>query len=129
MDSRLIPLAAVAFVLVFNFGVLVTGALVIAFSLGFFWGWQRGQADAMREERREHHPNPRAKPQTTRPTRIASHWKILGIQPPCTSADINKAWRLALHKAHPDKGGSAAAILALNAARNCALNEIEGRSR
>ena len=52
MDSRLIPLAAVAFVLIFNFGVLVTGALVIAFSLSpSAWG-SSGDGSAAKQTQR-----------------------------------------------------------------------------
>ena len=54
----------------------------------------------------------------------ASPWSILGIPPRSSRAAIEVAYRATARTAHPDAGGSTAAMAALNAARDAALKEI-----
>ena len=44
-------------------------------------------------------------------------WEVLGVQPNATSEKIDAAYREKAKKAHPDAGGSAAAMQELNEAR------------
>lgn len=53
-----------------------------------------------------------------------SHWDVLGIAPRSNADAINAAYRAKALAAHPDKGGSTAAMAELNAARDAALKEI-----
>lgn len=48
-------------------------------------------------------------------------WEILGVTPTASAADIQAAYRAKARAAHPDNGGSDAAMASLNAARDDAL--------
>lgn len=50
-----------------------------------------------------------------------SAWQVLGVQQNATAAEIEAAYREKAKKAHPDAGGSNAAMVALNRARAEAL--------
>lgn len=53
-----------------------------------------------------------------------SHWtSILGLKPSASEEQINAAFRERARTAHPDAGGSTAAMAALNAAREAAIKE------
>nr|MBA4770786.1 J domain-containing protein [Sphingobium sp.] len=53
------------------------------------------------------------------------HWtEILGLTKWATRAGINQAYRSLAQAAHPDRGGSDAAMARLNAARDAALREV-----
>lgn len=54
-----------------------------------------------------------------------SWWEILGVRQNATRSEIESAFRLAARRAHPDSGGSNAAMAELNDARAAALREIE----
>lgn len=54
-----------------------------------------------------------------------SCWETLGIPPRSTKDQIEAAYRGKARAAHPDTGGSTAAMAALNAARDAALKEME----
>jgi DnaJ-domain-containing protein 1 len=45
-------------------------------------------------------------------------WQVLGVSPAATIDDINEAYRRLAPRAHPDQGGSDAAMARLNAARD-----------
>lgn len=45
-------------------------------------------------------------------------WQVLGVSEGASVADIDAAYRAAAPKAHPDRGGSDAAMARLNAARD-----------
>ncbi len=51
-------------------------------------------------------------------------WEILGVMPDATESQVTLAWRLKAEKAHPDRGGSHAAMAELNAARDAAKKEL-----
>lgn len=53
-----------------------------------------------------------------------SYWEILGIEPTRNSDAIAAAYRAKARTAHPDTGGSTAAMQELTAARDAALREI-----
>lgn len=53
-----------------------------------------------------------------------SHWDVLGLKPGSSADAIDAAYREKAKAAHPDKGGSAAAMSALNQARDAAKREI-----
>lgn len=51
-------------------------------------------------------------------------WEILGVQRGASEAEIQSAYRNKARMAHPDSGGSTAAMAEVNAARDAALMEI-----
>jgi hypothetical protein len=53
-----------------------------------------------------------------------SCWDVLGVKPRASRDEIERAFREAAKRAHPDVGGSAAAMAEINAARDQALAEI-----
>lgn len=55
-----------------------------------------------------------------------AHWETLGLRPGASADAIDAAYRDKAKTAHPDTGGSAAAMTALNAARDAAKREIGG---
>lgn len=59
--------------------------------------------------------------QLAAPGRPPSCWDVLGIRPGASADDIKRAHRKESMRRHPDKGGSHAAMTALNAARDEAL--------
>ncbi|WP_197535667.1 J domain-containing protein [Sphingobium sp. SYK-6] len=50
-------------------------------------------------------------------------WQVLGVPVSATREQINAAYRSLAMKAHPDQGGSDAAMARLNAAREQGLNQ------
>lgn len=55
-------------------------------------------------------------------------WKTLGIVPTRDKDTIQKAFRAASKKSHPDRGGNAAAFQAVFEARNAALRYANGET-
>lgn len=53
-------------------------------------------------------------------------WEVLGVGPGASKADIVDAYRRRAMRAHPDQGGSAAAMAELNRARDEALRHVDG---
>lgn len=53
-----------------------------------------------------------------------SPWDALGLKPGSSAAAIDEAYRSRARTAHPDAGGSTAAMAALNQARDAAKREI-----
>jgi hypothetical protein len=47
-------------------------------------------------------------------------WEVLGVSPDCTPQDIQAAYRALARKAHPDAGGTHAAMAELNSALDAA---------
>lgn len=58
-----------------------------------------------------------------------SPWDVLGIRPASTVEEINAAFRAKAPKAHPDRGGSHAAMAELNTARDEALRSVSPEHR
>ncbi len=52
------------------------------------------------------------------------HWRLLGLAPGASATDVHAARRRLAKRAHPDAGGSAAEMQALNAAAEAALTEL-----
>lgn len=57
---------------------------------------------------------------------MSSHWEVLGLAPGASPAEIQAARRRLAKRAHPDAGGSATAMQAVNAAADAALAELAG---
>lgn len=55
---------------------------------------------------------------------MTTHWDVLGLAPGASSADVQAARRQLAKRAHPDAGGSAADMQAVNAAADAALAEL-----
>lgn len=55
-------------------------------------------------------------------------WQVLGVGMQATAAEINQAYRAKAHTAHPDKGGSEAAMAKLNAARDEGMKSPTARA-
>jgi DnaJ-class molecular chaperone len=55
--------------------------------------------------------------------RPSDWWNVLGVTRTATAAEITKAYRALMIKHHPDRGGSAAECIKINAARDEALKE------
>lgn len=55
-----------------------------------------------------------------------SHWDILGLSPGASLDQITAAYRAKARAAHPDAGGSTAAMAELNDAREAAMREAGG---
>lgn len=53
-----------------------------------------------------------------------SHWDVLGLKPGSPADHVKRAYRARASTAHPDAGGSDAAMAALNAARDAAFKEL-----
>lgn len=58
------------------------------------------------------------------PLRLGQHWNTLGIAPTRDKAVIQRAYKKAALKAHPDHGGTDAKFVKLTEARKAALREI-----
>ncbi|MEO0943237.1 MAG: J domain-containing protein [Pseudomonadota bacterium] len=62
---------------------------------------------------------------TALPPPSDGHWSdVLGVSRGATAADIERAYRSKAKKAHPDTGGSEAAMTELNNAKTAALREL-----
>lgn len=58
----------------------------------------------------------------------APHFAALGLEPSATEADINQAFRKLAFSAHPDRGGTTEAFVALQRDRDAALRHARGES-
>lgn len=66
-----------------------------------------------------------ALPAPTDAQRAHSQWEILGVASNASKADIEAAYRAKAMECHPDKGGTAAQMIELNAARSLAIGAID----
>lgn len=93
---------------------------------------EQGQGSGAQErktqqEQRKHHTRKQAEPRkpthqiVRKPTTLAEALKILKLRPPATKAEIKRAYRTLAQMAHPDHGGSHAAMVRINAAYELAL--------
>lgn len=53
-----------------------------------------------------------------------SHWAILGVEPGASASEVERAYRARVREAHPDTGGSHAAMSELNEARDKARKAL-----
>jgi tetratricopeptide (TPR) repeat protein len=60
-----------------------------------------------------------------KPTTLADALEILGLEPPVTRDEIKRAYRKQAQTTHPDRGGSHAAMVILNAAYELALASVD----
>lgn len=56
------------------------------------------------------------------------HWDLLGLAPGASPAEIQAARRRLAKRAHPDAGGDAVEMQAINAAADAALRDLPGAS-
>lgn len=63
------------------------------------------------------------------PMRLAEAYRLLGLTPGASAAEIRAAWRRRMAEAHPDRGGSSGLAARLNAARDCALAALKERQK
>ncbi len=82
-------------------------ALIFA-GAGWFWWTTQGQKPTNKE---------------------AAAYALLGLQPGADADAIQAAWRSRIATAHPDAGGSDAAVHAVTAARDLLLARNAGRQR
>ncbi len=80
---------------------------------------QEGQRQQRAGQRKSHHL-------TKKPANLAEAFEILNLRPPATRDDIRRAYRTQARVAHPDRGGSHAAMVRLNAAYELALASVSG---
>lgn len=100
--------------------------------------WQRHEVKVRPEQaqqQRKHRPTrKRAAPRTPvhqivkKPATLAEALKILKLRPPATKAEIKRAYRALAQVAHPDHGGSHAAMVRVNAAYKLALAKVSAGS-
>jgi DnaJ-domain-containing protein 1 len=57
-------------------------------------------------------------------TKVKDWWDILGVSPDASKQDVTRAYRERAKSAHPDAGGSDAAMTELNKAREQALRTL-----
>ncbi len=77
---------------------------------------QRQQKKA--QQRKEPHPK---REDVRLPRTVEEALAILHLTPPVTASDIKRAYRTQAFKSHPDRGGSHAAMVKINAAYELAL--------
>ncbi len=82
---------------------------------------QRQQQWEQRQQRRKTDQEQAAQPSLKKPATLAEALKMLKLKPPVTRVQIKRAYRKQAQLAHPDHGGSHAAMVALNAAYEMAL--------
>jgi tetratricopeptide (TPR) repeat protein len=87
---------------------------------------KRTQDRAQREHQKQQEQRKRQQRKAThqtvkQPRTVAEAYQLLRLRPPATRNDIKRAYRAQAQVAHPDHGGSHAAMVALNAAYELAL--------
>jgi DnaJ-domain-containing protein 1 len=102
--------------------------------------WQRHEVKVRPEqghqqEQRKHRPTrKKAAPRkpvyqiVRKPTTLAEALRILKLRPPATATEIKRAYRTLAQVAHPDHGGSHAAMVRVNAAYKLALSKVSAGS-
>jgi len=84
------------------------------------------QQQRQRRQRQQKKAQPRKEPHPKReevklPRTVEEALAILHLTPPVTASDIKRAYRIQAFKSHPDRGGSHAAMVRINAAYELAL--------
>jgi flagellar biosynthesis GTPase FlhF len=83
---------------------------------------QERQREASQERQRaEQHRQTRSREEVKLPKTFEEALAILHLTAPVTASDVKKAYRTQAFKAHPDRGGSHAAMIRVNAAYEMAL--------
>ncbi|HEY7127060.1 MAG TPA: DnaJ domain-containing protein [Ktedonobacterales bacterium] len=102
--------------------------------------WQRHEVKVRPEQghqqgQRKHRPTrKKAAPRkpvhqiVRKPTTLAEALRILKLRPPATATEIKRAYRTLAQVAHPDHGGSHAAMVRVNAAYKLALSKVSAGS-
>ncbi len=86
---------------------------------------QEGERDHQRQQRkRAGQPRKPAHQLLKKPATLAEALQILNLKPPVTREEIKRAYRAQAQAAHPDHGGSHAAMVILNAAYELALRSV-----
>lgn len=71
-------------------------------------------------------PKPSQKPEPAlEPATEANCYDLLGVSDGCSDDELKKAWRRAVLKNHPDRGGSHFGLIWVNAAYKLCLKERE----
>lgn len=83
-------------------------------------GRQRSQRQRKKPEQQKARPQPKRE-EVRLPQTVAEALKILKLTAPVSSGDVKRAYREAARKNHPDRGGSHAAMVGVNAAYEIAL--------
>ena len=87
---------------------------------------ETAQQQKQRQQRQQKKAQRRKEPQSKReevklPRTVEEALSILQLTPPPTASDIKRAYRTQAFKSHPDRGGSHAAMIKINAAYELAL--------
>ena len=85
---------------------------------------QREQRKHYQERKRAGRQRGSASQSTKQPATLLEALQILNVRPPLSQAAIRRAYRMQARMAHPDHGGSHAAMVRLNAAYELALASI-----
>ena len=89
-------------------------------------GRGRAKRETEQQQRQQKKTQQRKEPQPKReevklPRTVEEALAILHLTPPVTASDIKRAYRTQAFKSHPDRGGSHAAMVKINAAYELAL--------
>lgn len=84
---------------------------------------ERQRAAEQERQRAEQQRQARSREEVTLPRTFEEALAILHLTAPVTTSEVKKAYRTQAFKAHPDRGGSHAAMIRVNAAYEMALAE------
>jgi hypothetical protein len=94
-------------------------------------GWEANERETAQQRRRQQRQQKKAQQRKESqpkredvklPRTVQEALAILHLAPPVTASDIKRAYRTQAFKSHPDRGGSHAAMVKINAAYELALS-------